>query len=396
MTVHEVDVAVVGAGPGGLEAAIAAAKRGVTVAIFDKKKEIGVPVKCGEYFPVRREMVSLLPNLDGDLASLFDVPEEAVDNICRVLRVISPRGSSWEFEFEAYILDRRIMEKMMAEEALKLGATLRLETHAHLFKKEGETYVGATPQDSVKAKVVIAADGFPSGTAMSAGLPVRKYLTPMNVAVNYEYFMEDLDADMDVTEMYVGNDYAPGGYAWIIPKGEGTANVGTGIRTPFLEDRVKEGMEYLKVFLNHRLSREKLKHAKVCSMIADVLPVDGPLETTYNDCVLAVGDSAGMVMPTNGGGISTAMITGRIAGEVAAEHLMKGASLSTYETLWRRALGSEIDKSTRMRRLADRFMGNDQLFHLMLKLLRVGGIKKVITCQVPAIMKPILRILEPQ
>jgi len=90
-----------------------------------------------------------------------------------------------------------------------------------------------------------------------------------------------------------------------------------------------------------------------------------------------------MVMPTNGGGIATAMITGTIAGQVAADYLQRNVPLSDYEVRWKDAMGAEMVASTKMRRLADRFMGNDLLFHLMLKILGTKGIKDVITCRVP-------------
>ena len=104
MEVAPVDVAVVGAGPGGLYAAIEALKRGLKVHVFDKKEVIGSPVKCGEYFPVRREMEHLLPSAVNHM-NVFDVPKDAVDNTCKKLRVISPAGAEFEFDFEAFILD---------------------------------------------------------------------------------------------------------------------------------------------------------------------------------------------------------------------------------------------------------------------------------------------------
>ncbi len=125
-------------------------------------------------------------------------------------------------------------------------------------------------------------------------------------------------------------------------------------------------------------------------MIADVLPVDGPLAKTYSEHVMAVGDAAGMVMPTNGGGISTAMITGEIAGQVAADHVQKGVPLSEYERKWKQVLGKEMIVSTNLRRLADRFMGNDLLFHLLLRFLGTQGIKDVITCRTPRGLHPFM------
>jgi len=385
---RSVDLVVAGAGPGGLYAAVQALKRGLKVHVFDKKTVVGVPVKCGEYFPVRKEMEYLLPSA-GDYMHVFDVPQDAVDNFCETIRVISPKGREFEFDFEAYVLDRTRLEQDVAKKVVDLGGTIELGTPVDLFNNDGELVVGKSKAESVTAKVVIAADGFPSKVAKSAGILTEDYLTPNNIAINYEYLMGDLGVDQSVTEMYFGMEFAPGGYGWIIPKGSGTANVGIGIRTSFSERN--DGKGYLDYFLREcDLTKHKLEGGKPGRMIADVLPVDGPLKSTYSDHVMAVGDAAAMVMPTNGGGISTAMITGEIAGQIAADHVQKGVPLSEYERRWKQVMGKEMYVSTKLRRLADRFMKNDLLFHLMLRMLGTRGIKDVITCRPPRGLSPII------
>jgi flavin-dependent dehydrogenase len=95
-----------------------------------------------------------------------------------------------------------------------------------------------------------------------------------------------------------------------------------------------------------------------------------------------------MVMPTNGGGIATAMITGQIAGQIAADHIQKGTPISEYESKWRQVMGKEMRVSAKLRRLADHFMGNDFIFNLLLYILRTQGIKNVITCRTPKGLSP--------
>ena len=381
LSLSTVDVAVVGAGPGGLYAAIESLKRGLRVHVFDKKTVIGAPVKCGEYFPIRKEMEYLLPNA-WEYTHVFDVPEEAIDNVCKTIRVISPKGDEYEFEFVSYVLDRTTLEQGLAKQVERLGGTIELQCSADLFRDNGDLRVGKNKATSIRSKVVIAADGFPSKIAKASGILTEDYVTPNNVAINYEFLMRELGVDQSVTEMYLGTEFAPGGYGWIIPKGNKSANVGIGIRTSY--SKKSNGRGYLQYFLHDcSLTKNKLQGGKPGPMIADVLPVDGPVKKTYSEHVMAVGDAAAMVMPTNGGGIATAMITGTIAGQVAADYLQRNVPLSDYEVRWKDAMGAEMVASTKMRRLADRFMGNDLLFHLMLKILGTKGIKDVITCRVP-------------
>jgi digeranylgeranylglycerophospholipid reductase len=384
--IKEVDLAVAGAGPGGLYAALEALKRGLSVYVFDKKTVVGAPVKCGEYFPVRKEMESLLPSA-GEYMHVFDVPQTSVNNTCKTLRVISPKGREYEFDFEAFILDRTTLEQHVAKEVERLGGTIQLRTVVDLFTENGVTSVGPGKGEGVRAKVVVAADGFPSKVAKSAGILTDDYMTANNIAINYEYLMTDLSVDQSVTEMYMGTEVAPGGYGWIIPKGNRSANVGIGIRTSY--SKKNDGRSYLKFFLDEcSLSKSKLEGGKPGPMIADVLPVDGPLSRTCSGQVMAVGDAAAMVMPTNGGGISTAMISGEIAGQVAADYVQHGVPLSRYESKWREVMGREMRVSTRLRRLADHFMGNDFVFHLLLGFLGTQGIKDVITCRAPKGLGP--------
>jgi len=385
---EQVDLVVAGAGPGGLYAALEALKRGLTVHVFDKKEIVGTPVKCGEYFPVRKEMESLLPSA-GDYMSVFDIPSDAIDNTCRKLRVISPTGSEFEFDFEAFILDRTVLEQSKAKEVERLGGRIELRKPVDLFLRDHAVLVGPSEDEAVTAKVVIAADGFPSKVAKSAGILTQDYMTPNNVAINYEYLMTDLSVDQNVTEMYMGTEFAPGGYGWIIPKGNSSANVGIGIRTAY--SKKNDGRAFLKFFLDDcPLSKSKLRGGKPGPMIADVLPVDGPLPTTCRGQVIAVGDAAGMVMPTNGGGIATAMISGQIAGQVSADYVQKGTPLSDYERRWKIAMGKEMRVSTKLRRLADHFMGNDFVFNILLHILRTNGIKDVITCRAPQGLTPFI------
>jgi len=380
-----VDVVVVGAGPGGLYAAIEALKGGCSVHVFDKKTVIGVPVRCGEYFPVRKEMEYLLPHA-GAYMKIFDVPKETVDNECQSIRVISPKGREFEFPFKAYVLDRTSLEQSLARQVEELGGTIELNSPVTLVPNE-KLLVGKSLEDAVETRVVIAADGFPSKISRAVGILTEDYMTPNNVAINYEYLMSDLNIEQDVTEMYLGTEFAPGGYGWIIPKGERTANVGIGIRTSY--SKRNDGKNYLDFFLHHcQLTIKKLAGGKKGPMIADVLPVDGPFKKTYSKNVIAVGDAAGMVMPTNGGGIATAMVTGTIAGQVAASHLRDGVPLSEYEERWKEAMGIPMTVSTNLRRMADHFMGNDLLFHYLLTVLKTNGIRDVITCRPPKGLGP--------
>src|SRR2546425_4930998 len=294
------DVVIVGGGPGGLSAAVHLSKKGLKVKVFEKKKILGTPVRCGEYFPVKAEMEKLLPrvkNLD-----VIDSSPEAVDTTCHSIRLISPRGHEFEFPFGAYILDRHIFESHLGDVARSHGADIDIGFQAHFFPDDEGGWVGPTREDSVHGDVIIAADGYPSETAERAGLPERAYAGPYAVATNIEYLMTDLNVEQDVAEMYMDPRYSPGGYGWIIPKGKGRANVGIGIREPYVR-RDWQIRDLLTGFIEkNTVASKRLVGGKKASMIGDSLPVDGPLSRTYSDRVMAVCDAAGMGFPSKSGG----------------------------------------------------------------------------------------------
>jgi len=382
LTGSKYDVILVGGGPGGLSSAVYLSKKGLKVKVFEKKKLLGKPVRCGEYFPVREEMVRLLPRVK--CIDIIDAPDDSVDSKCKSIRLVSPRGHEFEFPFAAYILDRHVFESHLGDIARSNGADIDVGVQAHFYPDEDGGWVGPTREQADHGEIIIAADGYPSETAERAGLPEREYAGPYAVATNIEYLMTDLDVEQDVAEMYMDPRYSPGGYGWIIPKGHGRANVGIGIREPYVR-RNWQIRELLAGFIDkNKVAAQRLRGGQKASLIGDSLPVDGPLARTYTDRVMAVGDAAGMVMPTNGGGIQTAMITGRLAGEAAVRYFEEKTPLSSYEEAWKDQIGLEMENSKRMRQASDRLMGHGFVFDMMLRLMGTKRIADVIMCQVPS------------
>ena len=75
--------------------------------------------------------------------------------------------------------------------------------------------------------------------------------------------------------------------------------------------------------------------------------MSGSLKSMVKDNKLLVGDAAGMVLPSNGAGISTSMIGARIAGQVVAEHILNDLPLSEYERIWKNQMGKIMKNSQR-------------------------------------------------
>lgn len=349
------DIVVVGAGPAGSTAARYASRRGLKVLLLDRRREIGVPVQCGEYVAKDEEVRTIFPGVDG-LEDLMEVPHRVRQIDTDVIRIWSPKGRHWDIPFGGYTVRRDRMDQGIADQAAAEGAEVRTETTVHRVRG---TEV-ATNHGTVDAKVVIGADGPRSTVARSVGLPWPASGPAMSCTI---------DGDFDsVTDMFFGN-LAPGGYGWIIPKGT-CANVGLGTWERF--------RGRLDTLFHRFLDSRGLPHLHGTG---GYVPVTGPIERTVRDRVLLVGDAAGHVMATNGGGINVSMICGRIAGEAAADFVLQGTALDAYETRWRAVVGAPLERGRRIKHLADRFFGSDRLLEAAMALLGARKMGRAIRCQ---------------
>ncbi len=346
----------VGAGPAGSTAARYAAMRGLSTVCVDKRKEIGVPVQCGEFMAANEEVESLFPEA-GEVETLYRMPEGMKEAHTRIIRVLSPSLRAYDVPFKGYTVRRERVDKHWAHLAEKEGA--ELVTDCTVQRIRGTQMV--TSRGTLDGKVIVGADGPFSLVARSVGLRPPSHLAAAVTCDVQGCFG-------DALEIYFGSR-APGGYAWVIPK-NGTANVGLGVW-----HRYKGNLsELLSRFL-----AEKGFFAD--SWTGGWVPEMGPVRQTVRDNVLLVGDAAGHVMPTNGGGVNLAMLCARIAGDVMADHLHRGLPLWEYELRWRLVAGRQLETGVKIKRLADRFFPTDFWLEYAMRLLGVRRMERAIRCQ---------------
>jgi digeranylgeranylglycerophospholipid reductase len=364
-----------------------AAERGLNVLLVERELEVGIPDKCGEFLPSLKEMHRLAPQVL-DLAGLFDPPEYCIVNRTKHVKFIFPNGVEISIPFYGLVVERKLYDKHLTNEAARAGAEVATLTRFVALLKGGR---GLKIKDTdgareIIAKTVVAADGAYSLVARKAGLPVSR--DPLDYSVGYQFEMVNIDHDPDFIDMYIGEDIAPGTYAWIIPKGEDIANVGTGVRAPYM----KVGMnvrDYQKNFIEkHPLSSVKLTKAVPTAIKSGCIPVGGPLERTSGDAVIAVGDAGGHTIPTVGGGVPPALICGRIAGNTIADHIFDGKSLVNFDLCWKRELGKTLENSLRMRKMSDIVFKNEKMIDLITKRgwLTEEMVMKFVICDMDAKM----------
>jgi len=174
--------------------------------------------------------------------------------------------------------------------------------------------------------------------------------------------------------VYLGNKVAPGFFAWIIPRNDGSAKVG-------LATESGDPRDYLRTFMEkHPVASEKLKKSRTTYTSFHPIPLAGPIPKTFSDGFLVVGDAASQVKPTTGGGVIFGLTCARIAGEVAYEAVkmqdFSEAFLSRYQSRWKRLVGFDLAAMLRMRRMLNSL--SDSRIDGMIDLCRKLGVDSVL------------------
>lgn len=327
------DVLVVGGGPAGLVAAreAAARDRGLDVVLLERDRAIGAPVRCGEGVGSK------------GVAEFLD-PSGAPWVSRRITRVIfwAPDGTEVRVAEGdvGFVLDRTRFEPALAAEAGRAGADLRVGTEVTGLVREGDGWLaavrGPAGEGTIHARVVIGADGVESMVGRWAGLDTRVPSRDMESCA--QYVVSNIAFDPDAIYLHFGDQVAPGGYAWIFPKGVGVANVGLGVVALKGEGRTA------RAWLDAYLDRHFPGGTRLGYTVGGVI-VHPTVKRTVTDALLLCGDSAHMINPLSGGGIVNAMKAGRLAAEVAVDALAardtSAARLQRYHDAWMRMLGDD-------------------------------------------------------
>jgi len=343
------DVIVVGGGPSGSFTALNLARLGVKVTVFEEHKEIGVPSHCAGHLSLKG-----LKHL-----GLYPLPTRIVENIFYGAYFYSPKGKKFSVRFSfpvTCVINRVLFDKYVAETSEKNGVCYCLNSRVESLITEDGFVKGVTVKEGGKAeekffaKIIVDAEGISSRILTQAGLPTINRDRLVNAVQAEVENVEDMEPGM--VEVFLGGDYTPGLYAWLIPKRDGKAKVGLAAKTGNPKELLK------RLMFKHPVASKKLRKAKLVQTTFHPIPLGGPISKTYSDGFLAVGDAASHVKPTTGGGVIFGLTCARVAAEVAYEALQSNdfssKFLGSYQKQCEEILGFDVKTMLRIRTMLDK------------------------------------------
>ena len=325
------DVVVVGAGPVGATAARYAALNGASVLLIEEHASVGSPVGC-------TGLLSTRAILECDVEPTNDF----VLNSVRGAHVYSPDGNCLPIDggkTKAYVVSRKMFDRKLVKMAVDAGVDVSIKTRAVGLDRSKRLQKLSVLQDGVSktitSNVIIGADGVRSNIAQMSGLGrVQKVLSGIQIEASYS------SNDTDFVELFMGSQ-APGFFAWAVPVSDKISRIGLAVPA----GNESHAVQYLNSLLNSNQEVSARYGGGALDIVYGGIPL-GPLEKTAADGVLIVGDAAGQVKPTSGGGVYTGVACAKIAGEVAAlATIEEDASvnrLNEYDKRWRAKLGREL------------------------------------------------------
>ncbi|HEV8437590.1 MAG TPA: NAD(P)/FAD-dependent oxidoreductase [Methylomirabilota bacterium] len=351
------DVIVVGAGPAGLYSALLLAEEGFDVAVLEEHALPGAPTHCTGV-------------ISDELSDLFKVPESLILNRPAVCTIVSPSGTAMPFasnDERIAVIDRGQFDAELGLAAQRAGAEVRTEFRVDRVWPAPDAVCVEGSGGRLRGRVCVLACGVGYGLQRQLGLGLP------SLFLHSAQLELDADGSSTAVELHVGRTTAPEGFAWLVPiVRDGRARMKAGLMTR------GDAAEHLDRFLARPGVRERLA-PQPAPAIRRLLPL-GPVNKTYGERVVAVGDAAGLTKPTTGGGIFYSLLSGLLAAETLSEALRRDrlgeAALRVYETRWRARLDPHLRVSSYLRRLFIKL--TDQEMETLLEVLVSERVQEII------------------
>ncbi|MFB6135651.1 MAG: geranylgeranyl reductase family protein [Halobacteriaceae archaeon] len=331
MEIHEYDVVVVGAGTAGCYAAATVADAGYEVAVVERKSaEEAGHIACGDALKGADAFPDVIPESTLEPAMTntsvdhgrFEIPQEDT-----VLEIPVPGKLA--------VVDRWEYGRCIIRGAEALGVEFHYDTVVQDVLQEGgrvRGVRGVESGDPVEFRGDVTVDGAGSLSLLQDKVDFSGATFDTNVT--YSQFCSAYREIVEVPEAVEWSDalvFKPteraAGYLWYFPRTDTEINAGLGFQMN------EEPMELVEDLKRDLRDRPEFRGAEVKDKLGAALPTRRPYDSAVAPGYVAVGDAAGHVNPTTGGGIAGAAYAGNYAGEQAVEAVETGDA--SESALWR-------------------------------------------------------------
>ncbi len=313
------DFIIVGGGPAGSMVARILASKGYNTIILEEHPEIGKPVSCAGLVTER-------------VIKIAGVSNDTIMNDVKGASIHFPNGKEIEIggdKKHAVVIDREKFDKEMMEIALAEGVEcIRKWRVKNAYLKNNSIVVEG--KENITCRYLIGADGARSIIAKNFSFPpVKEYVLGVQTSTSFKGEGENV-------EIFIGEKIAPGFFAWVIPEGK-RARIGLGVKKGYSPKR------YFMQFL-------KMVGAEKGEINAGFIPIHVRKKFVRRKVAL-VGDAAGHVKATSGGGLYPGLMASKILGGVAIKSIEDGEGLIHYEKKYMNGFGMELERCILMRKI---------------------------------------------
>lgn len=355
---HRHDVIIIGGGPGGLFAAARLAGLGHDTLLVEEHADVGRPVHCTGI--VAREAFSE-----------FGLGTGSILNALSHVRFNSPSGMQVDYDptgVDAVVVDRAVFDEALAARAVEAGARLLPGRRVTRLTADASGVAVTVNDGEVRlARTAVLACGASYAFQRQLGLGMPSvYLASAQLELPAAHARD--------VEVFFGSQIAPAGFAWAVPVRRGDQDY---VRVGLMCDG--DAGYYFARLLERVRGPFGITAPEGVQPRRRLLPL-GTIRRTYADRVVAIGDAAGLVKPTTGGGIYYSLLSADLAAGSLDEALraddVSAERLSGYETAWRGRLNAEFRSQLALRMLAQRLSDGevDSLF----TLARTDGIMPLV------------------
>jgi len=339
---NDYEIIVAGGGPIGCFTAEQLALKGIKVAVVEEHNTIGEPLHCAGLVTKR----------------VFDISKCSqigiVQNKIYGAHIHSPDGSVLTIggkKIHALIINRPLFDQELAQAAENAGANLLTGNKIISAKKQDHSIILSIQDNqhikTVRCHLLIGADGSHSRIRNTFGFP-----KPTETIQGIGAELSDTTLDPRFVHIYVGNNIAPGFFAWAIP----TNQRGTTTRIGLCIG--KQSTQTLQHYFTTLLKQSLLQGTTVMKRFGGTIPL-GSLKKTIDDNVMLVGDSAAQVKPTSGGGLYPGLLCAThcviVAEEAVHKKTFDAQFLKRYHRKWTKEIGRELTLGMRFRKIFTSF-----------------------------------------